>query len=68
MEESLLKNIFKNQDTLNIKYWEMSMVTMFICQKESAQSKEETKRLLKKLHAPLWMKPQERKWESKQSH
>ena len=41
------------------------METMCICLKESAQSKEEIRRLLKRLHALLWMKLQERRWESK---
>jgi hypothetical protein len=38
---------------------------MFISQKENAPFKEEIKKLLKKLHHLLWMKQQDKKWETK---
>jgi len=41
------------------------MEITFICQRENAQFREETRKSSKRLHAQLWMKPQERKWESK---
>ena len=43
----------------------MSMETMYIYQKENAQFKEETKKLLRKPQVQQWMKLQEKEWESK---
>lgn len=44
------------------------MVITFTCQKESVQFKEETKKLLKKHHALLWMKLLDREWENRLYH
>lgn len=65
MEDYWLKNILKSLDTLNSRFWEINMETMFIYLKENAVYKEEIKKLLKKPLAQLWTKLPDTKWEPK---
>ena len=43
----------------------MSMETMYICQKESVQFREETKKSLRKPPVALWTLRLEKRWENK---